>query len=431
MSDPALRRRGRPEAGAGLDLAAVPRPLQEVGGSYYRYYDCGYGRPGGCRDGAGLRRGWWPAPGRARPATWTPWILRTLRPMRTSSNTTTRTAPHGRLIVGAGASSLSISRRSGLDYEYDNDGRSRGVGINAWSQETTIISAEQHDARRLYELRRRTDAQRADRYGDTVNPARRPDLEHLLRLRFAGPPGPDRRALRAGTRPTTRTPTCSTNSPGSYQLMSSSQGLIEGIDYYGTLPATRPATSKTLTSRQARQASTKALQDYYNMRRSVAEAFPSIPFPTTRSSPPRLPTSSDSSGKRHAFRLLQTRSSTSRRSPKPCRCRQSTGRTPWRNGHDHHRLRFQRPGRTTSSTPTATRRPTPTTTRPARLRKTVAVVNLTTERDDHHQFRARPAGPARPDHRRQRQHNEHRLRRRSLAVERHHDARGGADAKGA
>ena len=42
-------------------------------------------------------------------------------------------------IVGAGPSSVASPSATGaLGYVYDTDGLSRGVGINAWSQETTI-----------------------------------------------------------------------------------------------------------------------------------------------------------------------------------------------------------------------------------------------------------------------------------------------------
>ena len=224
--------------------AGYSSPLQEVDGSYYRYYtqytESGLGNPGDLYDAVtGLA--------------YARLVASVFGSSATSLDSVDISAfadqfdydywnrAEWQNIVGAGASSVDRSSATGdFYYQYDIEpaawyGESRGVGINAWSQETTItLPGESGTTQTVYTnyagepiLSSLTDP------NDAVSPA----LDNLTWNTFYAYDPQGRLVLTA--EPSTPMQPDDSNpdlldkqTDGSYQLMSSDQGLIEGTDYY-------------------------------------------------------------------------------------------------------------------------------------------------------------------------------------------------------
>ncbi len=246
--------------------ASSTSPLQEVDGSYYHYYVTGpddledavtgpaYARLVAAVFGANATA--------AAPAAGSSASLNSADVSNYADQFTYggQNRVNWQGIVGTGASSLQNPLAIGyLSYSYGDNGRSRGVGINAWMQVTTITlpSGATQSVYTNYAgepmLSALTDS------GDTVNYNLNGDIWNTY---FAYDP--------QGRLLLTAEPSAVTQQPDSAQpdlggvtaVVSSNQGLVKGTDYYGPYDATPGYVEDTYVE-QGQQASTKALQEYY------------------------------------------------------------------------------------------------------------------------------------------------------------------------
>ena len=246
--------------------ASSTSPLQEVDGSYYHYYVTGpddledavtgpaYARLVAAVFGANATA--------AAPAAGSSASLNSADVSNYADQFTYggQNRVNWQGIVGTGASSLQNPSAIGyLSYSYGDNGRSRGVGINAWMQVTTITlpSGATQSVYTNYAgepmLSALTDS------GDTVNYNLNGDIWNTY---FAYDP--------QGRLLLTAEPSAVTQQPDSAQpdlggvtaVVSSNQGLVKGTDYYGPYDATPGYVEDTYVE-QGQQASTKALQEYY------------------------------------------------------------------------------------------------------------------------------------------------------------------------
>ena len=172
-------------------------------------------------------------------------------------------------IVGAGGSSLqSPSAITYFFYQYDNDGQSRGVGINAWNQKTTITLSN-GTTRAVYTNYAGEPMFSAltDTWDDTASPAL--DSQTWNTFYAYDPQG---RLLLTAEPSTQSQPDdafpdlLDKQTDGTYQLMPNGQGLIEGTDYYAVGDSGTgavPGYVEDTYVEEGQQAATKALQDYY------------------------------------------------------------------------------------------------------------------------------------------------------------------------
>ena len=249
-------------------------PLQEVGGSYYRYYSGGdladavtglaYARLVASVFGSNAAS--------ATPVSYLDQVDVSNYADQFEYDDWNRAVEQD--VVGAGASSVGNPWAIGeFTYAYDIDGGCdgtvRGAGINAWSQETTITLPSDSDVTQtVYTnyageplLSSLTDT------ADDVNSA----LDGLTWNTFFAYDSEGRLVMTA--EPSTQvTPDDSIpdlldkQTDGTYRLMSNCQGLVEGTDFYDpsdTTPGAVPGYVEDTYVENGQQASTEALQSFY------------------------------------------------------------------------------------------------------------------------------------------------------------------------
>ena len=258
--------------------AGYSSPMQEVDGSYYRYEAPSYGYPYGdlleySVTGLAYARlvahvigpkATSAASGSGAANALDSFAYGDLEPYADQFSYDDQNRADYQAIVGDGASSPDdLSATGAFHYGYDNDGQSRGVGINAWNQETTItLPGDEETTQTVYTnfagepmLSTITDPY------DSISPA----LNNLTWNTFYAYDPQGRLVLTAGPstpmQPNPLIPDLLNDQSGTFQLMSSDQGLIEGTDYYASGPMTGYVEGTYVQDGQ--QASTKALQDSY------------------------------------------------------------------------------------------------------------------------------------------------------------------------
>ena len=149
---------------------------------------------------------------------------------------------------------------------YDEDQGARATGLNAWSQETTCKMAGNCSISSQTVYTNYAGEPMLSEFDDAADPAN-PALEGSLWDTFYAYDGQGGLSLTA--EPSTQVSVNNSipdlldkQSDGTYRLMSASQGLIEGIDYYGSSDAT-PGYVKDTYVQHGQDATTKALQEYY------------------------------------------------------------------------------------------------------------------------------------------------------------------------